>query len=683
MLLRLFCQWAMRFWTVSQSGKQRQNFQKGWGQAACLLANEVDAHEGRMQKLVGNVADLAERVRLGHLPGGNRTTTAARKELGRLLSFLHGEGPKPSLRAEAARLRAALAAAFCEQLLIGRRFMDQLRAPARARGRAASIMAGPRGKTSEEEEALQEGHPADGAGFNMILDDDDFDLEEEFDDFEDDEEEPEDDEDDAEDDEDDEQDGEDGDLDLDPESDQLILNEEDASSRLPWKKARNEMLMAVNSLPVTGRKYHHRILVSKMKTSQKDSPGSVTMDQLPNLITQLCGRPPQFVAKEGKKSEFAAVCFPPESIKELRLPLGPAPAQPPVLAGASASVSLAHAFSLGALLVDFAGEVIARPSSPYQITFFLPEKNTRNEEEKQKQVKGLLEARNPLGFPCHMNAGDDFFCTASSLQLLNSRTAVRATGVTIFNAVEILYAIAAVCPDRTIMSVRLGPGPAGESPGAPEHITAVKVWGWEVSLLGDDRGDGSGVPAEAAIEAMSAVRKSIKDAMRVNGSEETPGPAGDVTPRKLQRERFEAEMPSKVLDGLLSLVVEASERLASTIDPKMRMSESYARGRKRREKKATWAEVLLAGEETGFVDFLRPLELSTDPDVVSKRESRRIRIGQKSPRFRCPVCQEVFVRAKACRKHLKQTGHLSCAPGQTWRSLIQEKCMLEKLIPHE
>ena len=40
-----------------------------------------------------------------------------------------------------------------EQLLIGRRFMDQLRAPARARGRAASIMAGPRGKTSEEEEA--------------------------------------------------------------------------------------------------------------------------------------------------------------------------------------------------------------------------------------------------------------------------------------------------------------------------------------------------------------------------------------------------------------------------------------------------------------------------------------------------------------------------------------------------
>ncbi|CAE7665470.1 rha-1 [Symbiodinium sp. CCMP2456] len=81
-----------------------------------------------------------------------------------------------------------------EQLLIGRRFMDQLRAPARGSGRAASIMAGPRGKTIGEEEeatvtatALQEGHPADGAGFNMILDDDDFDLEEEFDDFEDDE----------------------------------------------------------------------------------------------------------------------------------------------------------------------------------------------------------------------------------------------------------------------------------------------------------------------------------------------------------------------------------------------------------------------------------------------------------------------------------------------------------------
>ncbi|CAE7665461.1 rha-1 [Symbiodinium sp. CCMP2456] len=226
-----------------------------------------------------------------------------------------------------------------------------------------------------------------------------------------------------------------------------------------------------------------------------------------------------------------------------------------------------------------------------------------------------------------------------------SKESADVVRVTIFNAVEILYAIAAVCPDRTIMSVRLGPGPAGESPGAPEHITAVKVWGWEVSLLGDDRGDGSGVPAEAAIEAMSAVRKSIRDAMKVTPSEETP--AGDGRSRKLQRERFEAEMPSKVLDGLLSLVVEASEHLASTIEPKMRMSESYARGRKRREKanKATWAEVLLAGEETGFVDFLRPLELSTDPDVVSKRESRRMRIGQKSPKFRCPVCQEASLTA--------------------------------------
>ena len=64
------------------------------------------------------------------------------------------------------------------------------------------------------------------------------------------------------------------------------------------------------------------------------------------------------------------------------------------------------------------------------------------------------------------------------------------------------------------------PDSTGESPGAPEHIIAVKapwgvvntvlrgrhlrcgeVWGWEVSLLGDHRGDGSGVPAEAAIEA--------------------------------------------------------------------------------------------------------------------------------------------------------------------------------------
>ena len=93
----------------------------------------------------------------------------------------------------------------------------------------------------------------------------------------------------------------------------------------------------------------------------------------------------------------------------------------------------------------------------------------------------------------------------------------------------------------------------GEAPGAPSHITAVKVsarckgnylsagaspgevWGWELSLMGDDRGDGAGVPADAALKAvlaslnsfqakvwkaMSAVRRSVKEAMQVtHGSE--------------------------------------------------------------------------------------------------------------------------------------------------------------------
>lgn len=52
-------------------------------------------------------------------------------------------------------------------------------------------------------------------------------------------------------------------------------------------------------------------------------------------------------------------------------------------------------------------------------------------EERQQQIRGVLEARNPVGeelstaghveffcaahfglqgFPCHVNAGDDFFC---------------------------------------------------------------------------------------------------------------------------------------------------------------------------------------------------------------------------------------------------------------------------------
>ena len=38
------------------------------------------------------------------------------------------------------------------------------------------------------------------------------------------------------------------------------------------------MLMAVNSLPVTGRKYHHRILVAKIKKSKKEPVIARTRD---------------------------------------------------------------------------------------------------------------------------------------------------------------------------------------------------------------------------------------------------------------------------------------------------------------------------------------------------------------------------------------------------------------------
>ena len=96
-----------------------------------------------------------------------------------------------------------------EQLMVGRRFMDQLRAPAkRASGsRGLSVMAGPRGSDEEEEamcyrclqtdalpcphesKALQAGHPVDEGSLTIYADEDEeLDLEEEFEDFEDDDE---------------------------------------------------------------------------------------------------------------------------------------------------------------------------------------------------------------------------------------------------------------------------------------------------------------------------------------------------------------------------------------------------------------------------------------------------------------------------------------------------------------
>jgi len=661
MMLRLFAYWSMHFGKLTHlKGKNRFDAALG------IISKNANIHPGRFQLFLANILDVSERARLLPFPGNPQTVTKAKQDLGRLLSFFRCESPgSPLLRSNSEiKLRALLAAAFSEQLLVGRRFIDQLRAPKKPSGKRsmasmASVLSGPRETEGEdEEEALAFDHPTD-----ETEPDDIFDLKAELATLEDDEE-----------DElvhDDEQSE-----DVEEDDDEVPIGEDDLQKRLPWKKARDEMILAVNSLPEKGRKVHQRVVVAKLQKSSQDITGSVNMKRLPDVMAKLAGRSPQHVSCKDKESEYAAVCFPRETIRELDLPSGPSFAKPPTLQGATPSASISYTFSMGSSLIDFDGDLVARPSSPYQLSFFLPERNTRSEEDKQQQIRGVLEARNPVGFPCHVNAGDDFFCTAASMQILGSRTAVRINGVTIFRAAEILFALATLCPERTFMSVRLGAGPAGESrsPSSPEHILALKIMGWEINLLGDDRGEGGGVLATDTLEALQEVRASIKEAMvRSDGLDAAD--AGQGKKRTLQGTRFE-DTPEQSLDKLLQVVVEACERLEFSIDQNMRMYEAADRGSKRRKRLQGLkeAQVVLAGEESGCVDFLRPFELSKDPAVARARRLKQWKVP--TAKFRCPVCEEVFVRAKDCRKHLKKSGHLSPEAGQSWKGLIEERCLL-------
>ncbi|CAJ1453299.1 unnamed protein product [Effrenium voratum] len=674
MLLRLFAFWAETMQQFSED-PGRTAYQK----ALNFLEERADVHPGRFQRLLLTLADLADRAKLLVPPGDLRTAQRAREDLDSLLAFLHGDDVRATrfLRTNADTLRALLAAAFCDQLLVGRRFLDQMRGPSKSKRPTGSSVS--YGK-SESEEALSFDHPVDETK-EVLLNIDAVDLRDELDalDEESDEEE-EDDEESAEEGDEEGEDEEFEDDEDDKDDDEIVSGEEESTGkRLPWKKARDEMLCAVNSLPVKGRKVHQRVMVAKLPVAA--DTGGVSIERLPELVQKLSGKVPQHLTRKGKLSEYAAACFRPEVVHELAVSAGPSPLRPPVLAGATPSASICYAFSMGSWLIDFDGVQMARPSSPYQLTFFLPERNTSADEEKQQLVQGVLEVRNPVGFPCHVNHGDDFFCTASKMDLLGSRTAVRTGGVTIFRAVEILFALAALCPERSFLSLRLGSGPAGMGTDeSDEHITAVKLLGWELSLLGDDRAEGAGLPFDRAMEAVLAVRASIKEAMKLR--EDEPAlqfEVGDAKPRSLQTGRLEVT-PRAVLENLVDVVREAHKRFSSSIQPTMRMGEAMARGkvRKKRAKEARWAELLLSGEDTGYVDFLRPWELSRDPAVAA---ARRARLNSKRPQFQCPVCQEVFVRAKACQKHLKKSGHLGCKEGQSWRSLIKERCLIEAAVP--
>ena len=116
----------------------------------------------------------------------------------------------------------------------------------------ASVLSGPRETEGEdEEEALAFDHPTD-----ETEPDDIFDLKAELATLEDDEE-----------DElvhDDEQSE-----DVEEDDDEVPIGEDDLQKRLPWKKARDEMILAVNSLPEKGRKVHQRVVVAKLQKSSQ------------------------------------------------------------------------------------------------------------------------------------------------------------------------------------------------------------------------------------------------------------------------------------------------------------------------------------------------------------------------------------------------------------------------------
>ncbi|CAK8986223.1 unnamed protein product [Durusdinium trenchii] len=469
----------------------------------------------RFRDFLANVGDLADRARLlpdSSIPGDRDTI---RHDLDRLLAFLNGHCASLPLCAKSIKLRALLAAAFSEQFLIGRRFIDQLRAPKRPSGRAASVLSGPRTAEEEEEEAQAFGHPSDETERDDA--EDGFDLEEELAAI-------------------DKIDEEELGLDDDEEAPEDLEDDEVptglvAGVALLFASARDEMISAVNSLPLKGRMVHKRVVVAKLRKSAQVAPRNVVLG-LPDVMKKLAG-----LTCPGLRLPSLLHWMVP------RLPQASLTRHVPSLKGARVKRDKSN----GNSAENKNKCETARPSSPYQLSFFLPERSTSSEEERQQQIRGVLEARNPVGFPCHVNAGDDFFLLKSFLQ-----------------------------SQRFVSSLELS-----------EHQCA---------------GEGGGVLASNALEALQAVRESIRASLL----EPAKDAAGQM--RKLPGTRSNGN-PEEALDKLLEVVSEVSERLNFSIDHGMKFQESVARGKKRRTrmKEAARAEVLLTGEETRLVDFLRPL----------------------------------------------------------------------------
>ncbi|CAE8613267.1 unnamed protein product [Polarella glacialis] len=709
MWLRLFCHWAKRFesqWAGINKGSGKGGgagssglSKKASRAASCsALAEEVDVDPRRMQSFITSVEDLAERVLRLPLPGGAAAAKTASQDLERLLRLLGKSSrdadatPVELFRTEESLLRMILAAAFSNQLLVGRRFMDQLRGPPKKKAGPPSGLSGLNalgaGLKEDSEEDTETGKaPADGSSWNGGMSEQDFDFSEA-------------------DSEEAETEVEEEDLD-DVEDLEEIAEVAEASDaggkKMLWQEARDEMLDAVNALPLKGRKTWQRVLVARLKPSngkEKDSSrGAIAMARVATNMEKLCGRQPLYVARKDEKSKFASVCFSPDPSSKMKdVAAGPSAAKEPLLAGASSDASLAYMFSEGGPMFDLDGELMARPASPYQLTFFLPERGTTAEEDKQKLVRGVFDVRNPVGFACHVHNGDDFFCTAADVQLTESRMSLRSSGSTIFKAAQLVFALANLCPTRSSLSFRLGRGPAGDGPpGAEEYITAIKVLGWEVSLLGDDRGRGGGLPAQATLEALGRVRESLREALCTSpdGDEADDEGAGNQR-RRLRKVSSDKSSPQEELKALLDLVSAATQNATAVAANAQSTPLATTRLRRRTAGKASpWAEAELIGEASGAVDHLRAFGLTARRSAADFSDRRKRPTKPKEekavdsfeplvlakPNYRCPVCQEIFRSRSACRDHLKSTGHAKCEPGQSWNKVVQELCLEGETSP--
>ncbi|CAK0903122.1 unnamed protein product [Prorocentrum cordatum] len=674
-VLRLFYHWAGNYACAGADAGSDEGRTRGWGHSCARLAREAAIVPFRMQQLIARVADLSKRLLRIPMPGGAPVASKAARDVEALARLVqpgaHGGGappPPPSalFGARAPLLKLLLAAALGERVLVGRRFMDQLRGPPKLKGppRSEPPAARQAGGGGEGEDERAEVSAEGGAAGEEASEDGETQA--------------------------DEGEHEEGeDLEGDDESDigwgGVEDDSQERSDALPWHESRNAMLDAVNALPVRGARVWQSALVVRLANKGK---GSVPMGALPfkevvGVVERLCGERPKLLARPSpaRDAQYAAVAFRmeerPEPMRDSCVP----DASPAVLAGATVDASLCFAFSGGRGVFNVGGTVASRPTSPYLLSFFLPQRFSGEEEEKQKQTRASLDVFGPVGFPCHVLTGDDFALAASGLQITESGTSVRAEGATVLPAAQLAYCLATLQPDRTPLAVRIGRGPQGDgAQGEEAHVVALRVNGWEVSLTG---GRGQGLPVRPLLAALAEVRAGVRAALCAEGDGwapdreefgggDDPKEDGVVSERRqLKRKRqtyVPAIDPRQAVEALIEVVEAGAPRSEAT-----RPGAKQLGGGRARPPRLPWRDVVLEGEPEGRLDSLRPLRVS---EVEKQEVATSNGAAKKQMPFTCPVCSEGFKTWKLCRDHLKRSGHLTLSgPSRSgWRELVESRC---------